>query len=152
MIQKDHLEILKENASTLESATPWLHRSYNICKSFDTKNLDEQAMDAFETLTSRFARVTDLLFNKVFRSIVYVEEGEAYSLIDTLSYMEKIGVIDNLESARIIKELRNDIVHEYVMEDLHDLFREILNHCPILFRYSSSALKEVEKIEKKLRS
>ncbi|MBS3772122.1 MAG: hypothetical protein KGY69_17855 [Bacteroidales bacterium] len=151
MIKKDQLEILQGNALALESATPWLERSYNICRDYDPENLDEEGMDAFETLTSRFARVTDLLFNKVFRSIVYVEEGETYTLIDTLNFMAKRGVIDNMENARIIKELRNDIVHEYVMEDLHELFKEILNNCPKIFQYTDNAQKEVEKLKRKLK-
>jgi len=59
MIKKDQLEILQGNALALESAIPWLLRSYNICRNYDPENLDEEGMDAFETLTSRFARVTD---------------------------------------------------------------------------------------------
>ncbi|MDZ7742729.1 MAG: hypothetical protein U5Q03_13515 [Bacteroidota bacterium] len=69
-------------------------------------------MDAYEGLTSRFARVCDILFSKLFRTIFFLEQGEAGTWLDVLLFMEE-NVIDNTKEARLLKELRNDIVHEY---------------------------------------
>ena len=69
-------EILKENITNLNEALKWLDRSDAICADLDTFKLDAEGMDAFESFTSRFARVSDILFNKVFRSIYYLEQGE----------------------------------------------------------------------------
>ena len=107
-------------------------------------------MDAFEGLTSRFSRVVDILFSKVFRSITYLEKGESLSWIDSLLLMEKIGVINSTEDARLIKELRNDIVHEYLASDMTQLYREVLVQCPVLFKYAEQAIERANQIKKKL--
>jgi hypothetical protein len=132
MKKPNQLDILNENLNALNEALKWLERSYNICNKFDTNNLSSEGMDAFEGLTSRFARVSDILFNKVFRSITYIENGENLPWIDVVYHLEKKQVIDNAENARLIKELRNDIVHEYVMSDLTELYNEFLINTPAI--------------------
>jgi len=107
-------------------------------------------MDAFEGLTSRFARANDILFNKVYRSIVYIENGENLPWIDVIFYFEKKQVIDKAEDARLLKELRNDIVHEYAITDLTELFEEVLRYTPVLLQYAEKARKEAEKVNEKL--
>jgi hypothetical protein len=151
MKKTDPLELLKENVKDLQNAMAWLQRSYGICKqSFDLNNLSPEGMDAFEGLTSRFARVTDILFSKVFRSIAYIEEGESRSWLDVLLYMEKKGVIGDAVEARTMKELRNEIVHEYSTAEITNLFGEVLLQCPVLFGYAENAIREAELLEKKI--
>jgi hypothetical protein len=116
MIRKDQLAILDENVNALQDSVKWLKRSFHICdENYKTEVLSDEAMDAFEGLTSRFSRVVDILFSKVFRSITYLEKGESLSWIDSLLLIEKFGIIKSTEEARFIKELRNDIVHEIAM-------------------------------------
>ena len=149
---KNHLEILKENTDALMDALSWLNRSFEICKSYtDFSNLDPEAMDAFEGLTSRFARTADVLFNKLFRSIVYISEGESRTWLDVLFLMEKYGVIGNAEDARLIRELRNDIVHEYMLTDITVLFKEVMSQCPVLLQFAFNAIRESEKLQAKLK-
>lgn len=150
MKKPSQLDILDENLKALQEALKWLERSYDICNKFDLQNLSPEGMDAFEGLTSRFSRATDILFNKVFRSIIYLEKGENLTWIDAVNYLEKKKVIDNAEEARLIKELRNDIVHEYVMADLTELFQEVLSNTPTLIQYSQNAEKEAEELKKKI--
>ena len=145
------LKILFENKESFEESVRWLKRSYTICKNqFDLKDLPDEGFDAFESLTSRFARTTDILFNKVFRSIIYLEEGTAYTWLDTLIYMEKQGIISSTDDARLVKELRNDIVHEYVITDLKQLFAEVLNYCPLVFNFVDNTLKYVDNLINKI--
>ncbi len=82
-------EILQENLTHLKDALKWLDRSFVICDKFDIQQLNAEGMDAFESFTSRFARVSDILFNKVFRSIYYLEQGENASWLDVTLFMEK---------------------------------------------------------------
>ncbi len=145
------LKILIENKESFEESVRWLKRSYAICKNqFDLKDLPDEGFDAFESLTSRFARTTDILYNKVFRSIIYLEEGAAYTWLDTLIYMEKQGLISSTDDARLVKELRNDIVHEYVITDLKQLFAEVLNNCPLVFNFVDNTLKYVDNLINKI--
>ena len=84
MIRKDHIAILDENVKALQDSVKWLKSSFTICTdNFKTEDLTDEAMDAFEGLTSRFSRVADILFSKVFRSIAYLENGESLSSVIT---------------------------------------------------------------------
>ena len=150
MKKPSQLDILNENLNALSEALKWLERSYNICNKFDVKNLNNEGMDAFEGLTSRFARVSDILFNKVFRSITYIEKGENLPWIDVVYHLEKKQVIDNAENARLIKELRNDIVHEYIMADLTELYHEVLTNTPTIIQYCQNAQRHAEELKKKI--
>ncbi len=94
MSKTDYLSILNENAGSLKDAVKWLKRSLKLCKEYNIKDLTPEGMDAFESLTSRFARVCDILFSKLFRSIFYLEEGEAGSWLDVVLFMEKEHVIE----------------------------------------------------------
>lgn len=130
----DQIKNLNENMQALAESVRWLQRSYSICnEQFDLKNLTDEGFDAFEALTSRFARVVDILTNKVTRSIVYLEQGTSYTWIDTLFYLKKQGLISSIDEVRLIKEIRNEIVHEYIVSDLKQLFNEVLNNCKMLF-------------------
>lgn len=134
-------EILQENLTHLKEALKWLDRSEAICSELNTFKLDAEGMDAFEGFTSRFARVADILFNKVFRSIYYLENGENASWLDVTLFMEKKAIIDNLNQARIIKETRNDIVHEYTVVDLIQLFNGVREQTPLLKEYAQNAIR-----------
>jgi len=153
MTNTDQIKILQENKLALTESFRWLQRSYAIChEQFDINELSDEGYDAFESLTSRFARTTDILTNKVFRSIIYLEEGASFSWLDTLLYLEKNGVVSSLDDARLIKELRNEIVHEYTVSDLKQLFIEVLNNCSKLFEFVETAQRYSDKLLNKLKS
>ena len=147
---KEATEILKENIVNLKEALEWLERSYAICNELDTQQLDAEGMDAFESFTSRFARVSDILFNKVFRSIFYIEQGENASWLDVTLFMEKKAIIDDLNQARIIKETRNDIVHEYTVSDLNELFDSVKEQTTQLMEYAQNAIQYSKRLLERL--
>ena len=64
------IEVLKFNLENLKSSVRWLRRSQEFCLEIGIKGIySEEEFDDFENLTSRFARTTDLIVNKVLRSI-----------------------------------------------------------------------------------
>ena len=93
----------------------------------------ESEFDDFEDLTSRYARTTDLIVNRTLRSIDTVELLDSGSVIDTANRAEKRGLIDSVARLRDLKDLRNDIAHEYETEDLRGLFESVLKAVPELF-------------------
>ena len=151
MTYNDKIDILKENMQSLSDSLEWLHRSYSVCGKFDSNKLSSSDLDAMEALTARFARTTDILTNKVLRSINYVEQGESATWIDTLLYFEKQGLISTIDELRLIKELRNDIVHEYSISDLKELFSEVLNQTGLLLSVCKSTLEYGERVVLKIR-
>jgi len=124
---KESEELLRQNIATLQNALHWLARSYERCKDIKIdKELTEEELDAFENLTSRYARTLDILINKVLRTIDIVELEEPGTIIDIINRSEKRGIITNAYRVRELKDLRNEIVHEYNISDLTELLAETL--------------------------
>ena len=127
------IEVLKINLENLKSSVRWLRRSQEFCLEIGIKGIySEEEFDDFENLTSRFARTTDLIVNKVLRSIDSVEFLEAGSAIDAANRAEKRGIIDSVSRLRDLKDLRNEIAHEYETDDLGNLFSAVLSAVPEL--------------------
>ena len=124
-------QILAQNISALKNQYYWLERSYLICQNMPAgDDYSPEEMDAFETLCSRFSGSIDYIIRKVFRSIDDVEFENQGTLIDVVNNAEKRGLIESTEKMREIKELRNEIVHEYVLEDVKSLFLDVLKATP----------------------
>ena len=133
MTQNDYICNLSENLETLDQAIRWLKRSLTVCSDTDlVGDLTEEQVDAFEAFTGRYARVSDMIIQKVFRAIDAVEFEEGGTLIDVINRAHKRGFIETIEEIREIRELRNEIAHEYVLEDLKSLFADILKFAPRL--------------------
>jgi len=151
-MHKTDIEILLENTDALKLSLKWINHSFELCKNIEEyKNLDINEYDKLETLTSRFARTTDILFNKVFRSIVLIETGSNKSLLDTLLYFSKVKLIENNEKARFLKELRNDIAHDYLQEDLFELFENIMAHTDELITLAERTINYIDDLMIKLK-
>ncbi len=130
----DVLAVLRENLQGMKNSVGWLKRSYEKCTRIGVKeSYTEDEFDDFENLVSRYARTVDVIVNKVFRSIDAVELEDSGTLIDTVNRAEKRGVIESAHRVRDLKDLRNDIVHEYETEDLRSLFGQTLDATPELF-------------------
>ncbi|MDX3773637.1 hypothetical protein QE250_05860 [Chromatiaceae bacterium AAb-1] len=79
-------EYLVQCVAQLNDASRWLRRSYEKCQHFDLQRpLTEEQYDALENLSSRFARVTDILLNKTYRALDAAELMEPGSLIDSVN-------------------------------------------------------------------
>lgn len=134
MTQRDYILLLQESLTRLDSAERWLKRSYRICRDIDfTGELGEEDYDALETLTSRFARVSDMVLQKMFRNIDRLELEDGGTLLDALNRAEKRGLVESVDQFRLMRELRNEIAHEYSLEELQELFASVLEYTPVLF-------------------
>ncbi len=134
MKQNDIVLNLFDTISLLDNAVHWLQRSFTICSGVGVKeNYTEEEYDDLETLTSRFARVSDIIIQKVFRSIDAVEFENQGTLIDVVNRAHKRGFFESIEKVREIRELRNSIAHEYIQEGLADTFADVLELTPELF-------------------
>ena len=130
----DLLSLLRAELATLESATEILQHSYELCKKIGIKEqptFDE--MDRFEAFTSRFARLSDILIQKMCRLIDQIDLEDGGSVRDRINRAEKKGLIESADVFTQIRIVRNDIAHEYHTEALHDIYRKALALAPHLF-------------------
>ena len=139
-------DILINNIEALKKQLRWLQYSFGKCSKIGVKNnYAPEEFDNFETLSSRFARSIDFLVRKVFRSLDDVEFERQGTLIDTVNNALKRGLISNEEDIKAIRNIRNDIAHEYVDEDLKSLFEVVLNFTPKLIEIIQNTIRYADK-------
>jgi hypothetical protein len=142
------LDVLKTNLESFKQSIKWLRRSYDICSGIGVKDeYREDEFDHFENLTSRYARTVDLLISKVLRSIDSVELINSGSIIDAANGAEKRGIVDSVSKLRELKDLRNEIAHEYETEDIRPLFSLALASSVSLFEIADKTAKYCEKYQ-----
>ena len=146
MNDTDMKALLKQLLIDLDDSTKWLKRSYELCKETGIKEkYTDDEFDNFENLTSRFGRTTDFLINKVYRAIDKAELETSGTVIDTINRAAKRGLIESANQLKEIKELRNEISHEYASRDLKDIFEATLAYVPQLFDYCEKAKEYCQK-------
>lgn len=110
----------------------------------ESSNLDEiepELLERLEALAARFARLADILIQKLFRAIDAIELVDESSLLDRLARMEKRGLIENAAEWRQIRKLHNQVARDYTVENLRSL-------CNDIFSYSSNLITLVPHIER----
>jgi uncharacterized protein YutE (UPF0331/DUF86 family) len=141
-VQQNLLKTLEQ----LDASVHWLERSFKKCSEIGLKkNYSDDEYDAFETLSGRFARTADLIFSKVFRSIDVFEMSDGGTLIDAVNRAEKRGIVDGIEQVRMLRNLRNEIVHEYVPEDFKNIFDELLELTPNVLKIAENCKQYCKK-------
>ena len=141
MRKRTSVELLSHALEQLEASMAWLERSHSQCSSIGIKEeYSAEEYDRYENLTSRYARVADLVVHKVLRSLDAAELHEPGTLIDTANRAVARGLVDSLDTLRGHKDLRNDIAHEYQTEALAELFSDVLQATPELLSVSRAVL------------
>jgi len=107
-----HIDILRENIKSLNLSCSRLMYSFEKCKKTGIKDTySNEEFETYEAMTSRYARTTDMLVNKVLRSIDTVESEDIGTIIDIMNRAEKRGIVSSAELLHTIKDLRNNITH-----------------------------------------
>ena len=113
---------LKASLTTLDKAVEILKYSLEKCGKIGVKtNYSLAELDAFENLTSRFARATDIYTQKIMKGVVIVLREEADTYIDKANLFEKLEIAA-AEDLKLMRDLRNEIAHEYKLSDIAEMF------------------------------
>ncbi|MDR2535094.1 MAG: hypothetical protein LBD29_03570 [Treponema sp.] len=140
-----YIGILKEKLLLLNLSADWVKRSYEQCQQIGIKEkFSKGEFDKFENLTSRYARTTDMLVNQTLRSLDNVEMVESGTIIDVMNRAEKRGIVTSAETLHTLKDLRNEIVHEYQIEQIERFFESVVTLTPVLLK-TIDALQEYSK-------
>jgi hypothetical protein len=106
-----------------------LRYSYRRCLEVgkrETYTPEEQ--ERFESLSSRFARLSDILVQKVLRLIDRLDLEDRGTVRDRIKRAAKKGLLENAERFAELRELRNRI--EYVPAAIQTIFHEVLDATP----------------------
>ena len=122
-------EELTEDLKRLDRSVEMLKYSLQQCRKIGIKeDYSLEELDRFESLTSRFARTSDIYTQKVMKGIILVLREEANTFIDRANLFEKLEIA-NAEDLKLIRDLRNEISHEYKVDDIAEIFEAVFEYC-----------------------
>ena len=141
-------EKLKQDHHLLEKQLNWLNISYvECCKIGVSDNYTIEEFGKFETLCSRYSRSIDFLIRKIFRTLDEYEFENQGTLIDVVNNAHKRGLFEDIEVLRIMKDLRNTVVHEYIEDELTGEFAEVLEYSSELIKIIETTLTYMKKLD-----
>ena len=128
-------DLLVSEIQDLKQARDSLGYSYNRCRSIIVKpGMSDETMERFEALTARFARLSDIMIQKVFRTLDALDLEDRGTVRDRINRAEKRKVIESAETFIDIRMLRNEIAHEYKRQTILEIFERVLLLTPSLIK------------------
>jgi len=126
-------QLIQLHLDNLDKSLSQLEYSYSKCKAIGVKDsYTDEELEAFEALTARFARTVDILTQKLLVSLYKYLREEAKTFIDKANLAEKLGLVNNAEVIIALRDLRNEVSHEYSLYCLHEIFGQTLENIPKL--------------------
>lgn len=141
-------EKLTNDKTLLEKQLAWIEISFNDCSKIGIKKeYSIEEFGKFETLCSRYSRGIDFLIRKIFRTLDEYEFENQGTLIDVVNNAHKRELFEDIDELRIMKDVRNTIVHEYIEDELVEVFEEVLLYTKQLILIIHNTLHYIEKIK-----
>jgi len=113
------------------------------------KNLenDIELAERVEAFVGRFGRLQDTVGDKLLPALLATLGEKTSSMVDNLGKAERLSFIQSAEAWMVIRNLRNQMVHEYVedMLILHEALNKGHEFVPVLIEASNSMIAEIEK-------
>ena len=154
MTHPDKLLLLAEECEKLRSAST--HLQFSIER---TRELIQRVMEAIspeelerlESLASRFARLADMLIQRVMRLVDEIELTPSGSVLDRIYRAEKRGWVTRADVLVRIRELRNLIAHEYAADKMAEIYEAVFMLSPELDKIAKQAADYSESLFNRLR-
>jgi flagellar motor switch protein FliM len=127
------IALLKSELKLMNDASSILEYSYKKCLKIKLNDqFTFKELDAFENLSSRFARLSDIVIQKVLKTIHTINLDDITTVRDSINAAEKMNLIKSARLMIEMRELRNSIVHEYMPDAIKSIFISILRLTPHL--------------------
>jgi hypothetical protein len=141
--------LLDLNWSLLKQALPSFERSLVKCRDLDfSLPISFETEESLDALSSKFSRVSDIFTQKALKSLIFVLREDAPTFLDRMNLCEKLGIIPSAEELIAIRDLRNIIAHEYLSENLVEIYMEIIELSDTLLK----AILETERFFIKIKT
>ena len=133
-----HWDLLQRSLMSLQQST-------NKTRQFlQQSEFSFEELESIDSLTSKFSRTSDIYLQKVLRSIWMLLREDTVPLIDLLNRAEKLMIIVSAEELLQMRDIRNQIAHEYLPEAVPELAKEVVVMTTLL-------QKNIEQTERFLR-
>jgi len=115
-------------------------------------NLEHADLGFLELLTSRFAKLQDIIGSKIFPIVLDMlqENTQNLSTLDRLHKLEKLEIIPNTQEWIEMRNTRNMVTHEYPheYEITANNIKVIIEHAKLLLTYWDNLSKKILKLQK----
>jgi len=119
-------ELLQAEWQLLHASVETLLMSVEKCRKIGVKDeysFEEQ--ESFDSLTSKFSRASDLFTQKVIRTTWLLLHESFVPFIDMINICVKMNMLHSTDEMIGIKDMRNQIAHEYIPDALMELVPEV---------------------------
>ena len=124
---KNNQELLKQNWGLLIRSLDSLKLSVEKVSDIgQKKEYTFEELESFDSLTSKYARTSDIFLQKIIRTIWALLHETQMPLIDVLNKAEKLSIIDSSDQLIEIRDIRNQIAHEYLPEAIQELVPDVI--------------------------
>ena len=139
-------ELFLKNFSDFKKSLEWLKRALSKAEGIDLgKPLSEEELERVELLFSRFSRSVDFLISKILRGIDLLELEEVGTKLDVAIRAEKRGFVEDYRRLIALKDLRNELAHEYLGERFVLRLPEVVEGAKELLFISDRVINYVER-------
>jgi hypothetical protein len=121
------IDLVQSEWELLQAAVDTLQLSIRKCQLIGIKeSYTFEELESFDSLTSKFNRTSDIFVQKVLRSVWMLLHEPFAPYIDMMNKSEKMSIIRSADQMIEIRDLRNQIAHEYIPEAIRDLIPEVI--------------------------
>jgi len=132
-VNPDKLLLLRSELDNLDKAGSYLAASVSRSASLIGRaDLGPDELERLESMASRFARLSDLLIQRIMRLVDDLELTPEGSILDRIQRAEKRGWVQSAADLVRIRELRNLVAHEYAADRMAEIYAGIARLAPVL--------------------
>jgi hypothetical protein len=142
MTHPDKILLLGEECANLRAASAHLQFSLERTRELIPRVQEEispEELERLESLASRFARLADMLIQRVMRLVDEIELVPSGSVLDRIYRAEKRGWVLRADLLVRIRELRNLIAHEYAADKMAEIYAAVFVLSPELDKIAMQA-------------
>jgi uncharacterized protein YutE (UPF0331/DUF86 family) len=136
-------KLLEKYIQEAEKASVALEYSHQKCLHLKAP-FDLEQQEGVEALAARFARLIDIMLQKVWKTIEKIELDEQPTTKDRILVAEKKQIIENASLVIQAKQLRNQIAHDYAGEELEIIFSQLLQFVPAILLAWTNTKKYIQ--------
>jgi hypothetical protein len=142
-------ELILREFNDLKKAVYLLESSIRKFKPYRVRKIYTPVeLEYYDSLAFRFEKAVEL-FLHFFKGLELYQSGKVSdTLRDRLLLMQKLKIIDNTDFWIEARLLRNKVAHDYLPEQLKDIYREIFKKSKNMLKYMSNIEKNIRSIDK----
>lgn len=142
-------DLILREFSDLQKAVHLLNASIRKFKPYSVrKRYTPVELEYYDSLAFRFEKSVEL-FLHFFKGLESYQSGRVSdTLRDRLLLMQKLKIINSIDFWIEARLLRNKVAHDYLPEQLKDIYQEIFKKSKAMLKYMSNIEKHMTTVRK----